>query len=163
MQHLQKAHGIVPGLAVIVVGDRKDTATYVRLKDQACADVGIRLFQTALAASASEATITAAVRCYNYHPDVHGILVQLPLPPNVSEANVLSNVALHKDVDGFHPDNIGRLCMKARTQSLFLTQCELLDPVVPQHCHACDHSFAHQTSPIDLQRNASHCQRSDMM
>lgn len=103
-----------PGLAVIIVGERKDSQTYVRMKEKACADVGIRSFKTALPADVPEATLLATIRRYNWNADVHGILVQLPLPKHIDEKRVLSAVALEKDVDGFHPQNVGELCMKVR-------------------------------------------------
>jgi len=69
----------VPGLAVVIVGDRKDSATYVRMKKKACADVGIRSFDCDLPGDASQADVLAAVSRFNSDPDVHGILVQLPV------------------------------------------------------------------------------------
>jgi 5,10-methylene-tetrahydrofolate dehydrogenase/methenyl tetrahydrofolate cyclohydrolase len=102
----------VPGLAVIIVGSRKDSQTYVRMKQKACADIGIRSLETCLPEDVSEDTVVATVRRYNWNPAVHGILVQLPLPSHISEQRVLSAVSLEKDVDGFHPQHMGELCMK---------------------------------------------------
>eukprot|EP00850_Spirogloea_muscicola_P009594 SM000054S18080 [mRNA] locus=s54:263889:265779:- [translate_table: standard] len=102
---MRRAHGKVPGLAVVIVGDRKDSQTYVRMKRKACADAGIR----------SEQDILNAVKALNANPDVHGILVQLPFPKHVNEERVLNEISVEKDVDGFHPLNIGNLCMKGHT------------------------------------------------
>ncbi|KAF5841744.1 tetrahydrofolate dehydrogenase/cyclohydrolase [Dunaliella salina] len=104
----------VPGLAVVIVGERGDSQTYVRMKQKACEEVGIASFGSSLPASASQEEVLATVRRFNNNPDVHGILVQLPLPPHVDEAAVLGAISLNKDVDGFHPFNIGRLAMKGR-------------------------------------------------
>jgi 5,10-methylene-tetrahydrofolate dehydrogenase/methenyl tetrahydrofolate cyclohydrolase len=106
----------VPGLAVIIVGDRKDSQTYVRMKKRACEQVGIQSFERSFPACATEADVIRAIKVFNYHPDVHGILVQLPLPSHMNEETVLSAVSLEKDVDGFHPVNIGQLCMKVQNR-----------------------------------------------
>ncbi|CAI5521955.1 unnamed protein product [Closterium sp. Naga37s-1] len=111
---LKEATGKVPGLAVIIVGERKDSQTYVRMKVKACQEVGIASFEGKLPGDASQDDVIAAVREFNANPDVHGILVQLPLPAHISEEAVLAEVALPKDVDGFHPINIGQLAMKGR-------------------------------------------------
>jgi 5,10-methylene-tetrahydrofolate dehydrogenase/methenyl tetrahydrofolate cyclohydrolase len=82
------------------------------MKRKACADIGIQSFETSLPEDVSEETLVATVRRYNWNPAVHGILVQLPLPKHINEKRVLSAVSLDKDVDGFHPQNVGELCMK---------------------------------------------------
>jgi hypothetical protein len=130
----------VPGLAVIIVGSRKDSQTYVRMKKKACADVGILSFETALPEDATEATVIAAVRKYNYHPGVHGILVQLPLPDRINEEKVLATVALEKDVDGFHPIHVGQLCMKACVSG---RSCRLLVCWTDGMCRLLHMSLAH--------------------
>ena len=76
--------------------------------------MGIKSFKTTLPEDVSEATLLAMIRRYNWNADVHGILVQLPLPEHINEERVLSAVSLDKDVDGFHPQNVGELCMKVR-------------------------------------------------
>lgn len=123
---LKSACGKVPGLGVIIVGERKDSQTYVRMKRKACERVGILSFETALPADASQDDVLAAVRAFNEDDAVHGILVQLPLPAHVDEEAVLAEVSLEKDVDGFHPLNIGKLAMKGR-RPLFV-------PCTPEGC-----------------------------
>ncbi|KAL0487200.1 hypothetical protein AKO1_012162 [Acrasis kona] len=87
-----------PGIAVLLVGDRKDSATYVRMKNKVALELGFY----------------KKIRQFNNDPKIHGILVQLPLPKHLNEERVLSEVSLEKDIDGFHPINIGNLAMKGR-------------------------------------------------
>ncbi|MCB9162226.1 MAG: bifunctional methylenetetrahydrofolate dehydrogenase/methenyltetrahydrofolate cyclohydrolase FolD [Caldilineaceae bacterium] len=123
---MQAAHGIVPGLATVLVGSRKDSETYVRMKKKACAEVGIASFGHELSAEISQDELLALVQQLNADPAVHGILVQLPLPDHIDEETILSAISLEKDVDGFHPLNIGRLSMKRR-DPLFV-------PCTPKGC-----------------------------
>ncbi|CAG9465583.1 unnamed protein product [Pedinophyceae sp. YPF-701] len=111
---LKEKHGKVPGLAVVLVGDRKDSETYVRNKKKACEEVGIVSYGTDMPDTATEEEILNVVRDYNSNPNVHGILVQLPLPKGINEARVLDEISIDKDVDGFHPLNIGMLAMRGR-------------------------------------------------
>ncbi len=111
---MKEVHGVVPGLATVLVGDRKDSQTYVRMKKKACAEVGITSFGYDLPADASQERVIQLVRELNANPEVDGILVQLPLPGHIDEEAVLSEIDITKDVDGFHPVNIGRLAMKGR-------------------------------------------------
>jgi methylenetetrahydrofolate dehydrogenase (NADP+)/methenyltetrahydrofolate cyclohydrolase len=108
-------YGYAPGLGVILVGDDPASAMYVRMKQKRCEGVGMASFANIMPASTSQADVLAAVRAYNEDPRVHGILVQLPLPDHVDEETILKEVSLDKDVDGFHPVNIGALAMKGRT------------------------------------------------
>lgn len=103
-----------PGLATVVVGDNPASHVYVKSKRKACAEVGIESFGYELPANASQAEVEALVKKLNEDANVHGILVQLPLPAGLDEEKVLSGVSLEKDVDGFHPINIGRLAQKGR-------------------------------------------------
>lgn len=103
-----------PGLAVVLVGERKDSQTYVRSKKRACEEVGIVSFGTELAADVSESEVLEVVKDYNENEDVHGILVQLPLPDHMNEKTILDAIDISKDVDGFHPLNIGCLAMRGR-------------------------------------------------
>ncbi len=103
-----------PGLATVLVGDNPASQVYVRMKHKACAQVGIESFGFTLPADASQEEVETLVRELNADPRVHGILVQLPLPSGLDEERVLNAISLQKDVDGFHPLNIGRLAQKGR-------------------------------------------------
>src|SRR5258706_711381 len=105
---------IRPGLAAVVVGDNPASHQYVKMKRKACAEVGIESFGFDLPADAAQQEVEALIHDLNARSDVHGILVQLPLPAHLDEQRVLNLVGLDKDVDGFHPMNIGRLAMKGR-------------------------------------------------
>ncbi|HOV48630.1 MAG TPA: bifunctional methylenetetrahydrofolate dehydrogenase/methenyltetrahydrofolate cyclohydrolase FolD [Anaerolineae bacterium] len=115
---LKEKHGIVPGLATVLVGDNPASQTYVKMKRKRCAEVGIYSVGRELPADAPQEQVEALVRELNADPAIHGILVQLPLPGHLDEEAVLNTISLHKDVDGFHPVNIGRLAMKGR-EALF--------------------------------------------
>jgi 5,10-methylene-tetrahydrofolate dehydrogenase/methenyl tetrahydrofolate cyclohydrolase len=112
---LQAERGITTGLATVLVGDDPASHSYVKAKRKACAEAGIVSFPHELPATATQDEVIALVQQLSADPAVHGILVQLPLPKHIDEKAVLSTVALHKDVDGFHPINIGELGMKGRT------------------------------------------------
>jgi methylenetetrahydrofolate dehydrogenase (NADP+)/methenyltetrahydrofolate cyclohydrolase len=101
--------GIRPGLAAIEVGDEVASRVYVRNKIKACAEVGLHSQHLALPASTTEADLLGAVARLNADPSIHGILVQLPLPAHIAAARILDAVAPAKDVDCFHPENVGRL------------------------------------------------------
>ncbi|MEI8132746.1 MAG: bifunctional methylenetetrahydrofolate dehydrogenase/methenyltetrahydrofolate cyclohydrolase FolD [Leptolinea sp.] len=103
-----------PGLATVLVGDNPASHVYVRSKQKACAEAGIDSFGFDLPASASQQEVQNLVKKLNNDPKVNGILVQLPLPKGLDEEDVLSAIRLEKDVDGFHPINIGRLAQKGR-------------------------------------------------
>ena len=104
----------VPGLATVLVGENPASQVYVRNKQKACAEVGINSFGHKLPEDASQEDVESLVRSLNADPSVNGILVQLPLPRHLDEEKVLSVIDLNKDVDGFHPINIGRLAQKGR-------------------------------------------------
>lgn len=123
---LKSMTGRVPGLATVLVGERKDSQAYVRMKKKACAEVGITSFGHDLPGDISQQDLLDTVRELNANPDVHGILVQLPLPDHIDDEEILGAVSLEKDVDGFHPLNIGRLSMKRR-EPLFV-------PCTPKGC-----------------------------
>lgn len=118
--------GIVPGLATVLVGQRKDSQAYVRMKKKACAEAGIQSFGHDLPDDVSQEELLKVVQDLNANPEVHGILVQLPLPSHIDDEEILGAVSLEKDVDGFHPLNIGRLSMKRR-DPLFV-------PCTPKGC-----------------------------
>ncbi|MFO1142549.1 MAG: bifunctional methylenetetrahydrofolate dehydrogenase/methenyltetrahydrofolate cyclohydrolase FolD [Amaricoccus sp.] len=104
-------HGIVPGLAVVLVGDDPASAVYVRNKGRQTLEAGMRSEEHRLPATASEAEVLAVVARLNADRAVHGILVQLPLPPQVDTFRVIEAIDPAKDVDGFHPINAGRLAI----------------------------------------------------
>jgi methylenetetrahydrofolate dehydrogenase (NADP+) / methenyltetrahydrofolate cyclohydrolase len=106
------ARGRRPGLGALLVGDDPASAVYVRSKTRACEELGIYHDTVRLPASASSEEVEASVAAFNVREDVHGILVQLPLPPQVDSERVLQLVRPAKDVDGFHPENVGRLVQK---------------------------------------------------
>jgi methylenetetrahydrofolate dehydrogenase (NADP+) / methenyltetrahydrofolate cyclohydrolase len=112
---LKTEHDLVPGLATILVGTNTASQTYVKMKRRRCGEAGIHSIGIELPEDATQADVEARVRELNADPSIHGILVQLPLPDHLDEESVLSAVDLAKDVDGFHPVNIGRLAMKGRT------------------------------------------------
>jgi len=105
------AAGQPPGLAVVLVGDDPASAVYVRNKIQACEQTGIRSFADRLPADTSTAQLLARVAELNADPAVHGILVQLPLPPHIDARQVLESIAFDKDVDGLHATNAGLTLM----------------------------------------------------
>ena len=121
---LQARHGITPGLAAIIVGDDPASHIYVRNKARACASVGLASFEHRLPTQASEADVIALIKQLNGDEWVDGILVQLPLPTSIEPQRVLIAVDPEKDVDGFHPLNIGRLWSRQ----------PVLIPCTPQGC-----------------------------
>ncbi len=123
---MKSKHGKVPGLAAVLVGARRDSQTYVRMKKKACEEAGIASFGCDLPEDTSQEELLKVVRDLNANPDVDGILVQLPLPAHMDDEEILGAVSLEKDVDGFHPLNIGRLSMKRR-DPLFV-------PCTPKGC-----------------------------
>ena len=104
-----------PGLATVLVGENPASQVYVRMKQKACAEVGIESFGHVLPETATQEEVEDLVRKLNEDPQVNGILVQLPLPKGMDEEKVLNAISIEKDVDGFHPLNIGRLAQKGRT------------------------------------------------
>jgi len=108
---LRHRAGVTPGLTVVLVGEHPASTAYVRGKDKAAREAGMRSDVLRLPASTGERELVAAVRRLNADPDVHGILVQLPLPPGVDPSTVLEAIDPSKDVDGFHPVNAGRLLL----------------------------------------------------
>lgn len=103
------AKGIVPGLAVVLVGEDPASKVYVSMKEKACADVGIFSDEHKLSADTSEQELLGLIASLNADPKIHGILVQLPLPKQINTEKVLEAISPDKDVDGFHPYNVGRL------------------------------------------------------
>jgi len=108
-----------PGLATVIVGDNPASKVYVRMKHKACQEAGILSIGHTLPAEASQEDVEKLIIALNNDPEIHGILVQLPLPAGLDEEHVLNTIKLNKDVDGFHPINIGRLAQKGR-EPLFI-------------------------------------------
>ena len=103
------ASGVVPGLAVVLVGDDPASRIYVRNKENNCQELGIRSEVYRLAATTTQVELNALIQKLNIDPMINGILVQLPLPEHLKEEEVTSRIKPEKDVDGFHPFNLGRL------------------------------------------------------
>lgn len=101
--------GVEPGLAVVLVGDDPASHSYVRMKERDCADVGIRSFDHRRPAEMTQDALDHLIDECNADPSVHGILVQLPLPAQLDEERALARISAEKDVDGLHPQNLGRL------------------------------------------------------
>ncbi len=112
IERLIGAGGRRPGLAVVKVGDDAASAVYVRNKRRACQEVGIRSLAYDLPAETSEVRLLALIDALNHDPGVDGILVQLPLPQQIERTAVIERIHPAKDVDGFHPYNIGRLAQR---------------------------------------------------
>jgi len=110
--------GVKPGLAVVLVGSDPASQVYVKAKGKAAHSCGFHSVQIDLPATTSEAELIGMVRMLNADPVIHGILVQLPLPPGIDSAKVLQTVAPEKDVDGFHPVNVGLLATGAIDRAL---------------------------------------------
>ena len=111
---MKEKHNYTPGLATVLVGEDPASDTYVRSKQRMCERLGIHSVGHTLAADATQEEVETLVSRLNADPNIHGILVQLPLPKHLDEEAVLNSIDLEKDVDGFHPVNIGRLAMKGR-------------------------------------------------
>ena len=126
VEELLAAGGPRPGLATVLVGENPASQTYVRMKQKACAEVGIESFGHTLSEDASQEEVETLVKQLNDDPTVHGILVQLPLPAGLDEEAILRAISIEKDVDGFHPINMGRLAQKGR-EPLFV-------PCTPAGC-----------------------------
>jgi len=109
IQALKERTGVIPGLTVVLVGENPASVVYVRNKVKACEEVGIRSTQHKLPETATQAELLKLIRELNASKDVHGILVQLPLPKQIDEEAILEEISPSKDVDGFHPYNMGRL------------------------------------------------------
>ncbi|MCD9028747.1 bifunctional methylenetetrahydrofolate dehydrogenase/methenyltetrahydrofolate cyclohydrolase FolD [Luteimonas sp. BDR2-5] len=133
---LAARHGVVPGLAVVLVGEDPASQVYVGRKIAQCRRAGIVSIEHRLPAATAQQELLALIARLNADAAVHGILVQLPLPPQIDAARVLDAIAPHKDVDGFHPVNVGRLSTGAGGG---LTPCtplgciKLLDTVVDDY------------------------------
>jgi 5,10-methylene-tetrahydrofolate dehydrogenase/methenyl tetrahydrofolate cyclohydrolase len=115
-----------PGLATVLVGERIDSATYVKMKQKACAELGMTSFHHPVPADITQDDLEKLIKELNADPKVNGILVQLPLPDHLDEERILQLISIEKDVDGFSPINLGRLAQKGR-EPLFV-------PCTPYGC-----------------------------
>ena len=117
---------LTPGLGIILVGNRKDSETYVRMKKKACKNVGIINYDVHLKDNISEKDLIEEVIKMNNNDNIHAILIQLPLPKHINEENVIRCLSLSKDVDGFHPENIGNMALKRNRN--------IIAPCTPEGC-----------------------------
>ncbi|MBP6124977.1 MAG: bifunctional 5,10-methylene-tetrahydrofolate dehydrogenase/5,10-methylene-tetrahydrofolate cyclohydrolase, partial [Phycisphaerae bacterium] len=109
-----RQQGIQPGLAVILAGDDPASQSYVKSKAKACAEIGIYSVDNRLPAAVSEEELLSRIEQFNRDERIHGILVQLPLPEHIDEMRVLMAISPEKDVDGFHPVNVGKMVIGQR-------------------------------------------------
>ena len=121
---LRREHGVTPGLAAVLVGENPASQVYVRNKVKQTEEAGLASFEHRLPADTSQRDLLDLIRTLNADPAVHGILVQLPLPPQIEADAVLRTIDPSKDVDGFHPVNVGRLAVGQ----------DSLVPCTPQGC-----------------------------
>ncbi len=106
---LVKNSAVKPKLALLLVGENPASQIYVKSKEKACQELGIESLVLRKNISATEAEVLEIIDAWNHDSSIHGILVQLPLPPHINETKIILSVAPNKDVDGFHPENVGRL------------------------------------------------------
>jgi methylenetetrahydrofolate dehydrogenase (NADP+)/methenyltetrahydrofolate cyclohydrolase len=106
-----KQQGITPGLAVVMIGDDPASQSYVKMKEKACEEVGIYSILHKMPDDISEKKIIETIKMMNLNPNIDGILIQLPLPKHIDTTKILQTVTAEKDVDGFHPFNVGKLSL----------------------------------------------------
>ena len=109
VEEIKSKYGLIPGLAVIIVGDNPASRVYVRNKKRACEEAGINSYEISLPENTTEKQLLSEIEKLNKDGNVHGILVQLPLPAHISEDNVINAIDPAKDVDAFHPVNVGKI------------------------------------------------------
>lgn len=129
---LKSEHGVTPGLAVVLVGDRPDSASYVRSKTKAAEEVGCQVFNHRFAETVTEEELLLHVQKLNLDEQVHGILVQLPLPASINESRILGAIDSRKDADGLVPYNLG--CLAQSSSGSSTEQSEFLAPCTPAGC-----------------------------
>lgn len=113
VEYLKNNHSLVPGLAVVLVGEDPASQVYVRSKGKQTVEAGMNSYEHKLDASTSQEALLKLIDDLNQDPDVHGILVQLPLPDHIEEEAVINSISVDKDVDGFHLSNVGKLAIGA--------------------------------------------------
>ncbi len=109
-----KEQGLIPGLAVVLVGDNQASATYVRNKQKSCEAIGMFSELIKLPEETTQEELLVQIECLNNREDIHGILVQLPLPKHIDEDTVIATIAVEKDVDGFSPVSVGKMMLGTR-------------------------------------------------
>lgn len=114
-EKLKAEHGVVPGLGFILVGENPASQVYVRMKGKACEEIGFYSVTEKIPMDTRESVLLEKIEEWNNDPKVHGILVQLPLPKHMNEGTIVQSVDPRKDVDGFHPVNVGKLVMGQET------------------------------------------------
>ncbi|TKI50268.1 bifunctional methylenetetrahydrofolate dehydrogenase/methenyltetrahydrofolate cyclohydrolase FolD [Lysinibacillus sphaericus] len=110
-----KEQGLIPGLAVVLVGDNQASATYVRNKQKSCEAIGMFSELIKLPEETTQEELLGQIECLNNREDIHGILVQLPLPKHIDEDTVIATIAVEKDVDGFSPVSVGKMMLGQET------------------------------------------------
>lgn len=110
-----KEQGLTPGLAVVLVGDNQASATYVRNKQKSCEAIGMFSELIKLPEETTQEALLAQIELLNHREDIHGILVQLPLPKHIDEDTVIATIAVEKDVDGFSPVSVGKMMLGQET------------------------------------------------
>ena len=110
---LKRNHSLIPGLAVVLVGEDPASQVYVRSKGKQTVEAGMNSYEHKLDASTSQKDLLTLIARLNQDPEVHGILVQLPLPSHIDEEAVINSISVDKDVDGFHLSNVGKLSIGA--------------------------------------------------
>jgi methylenetetrahydrofolate dehydrogenase (NADP+)/methenyltetrahydrofolate cyclohydrolase len=124
---LRERHGVNPGLAVVLVGDDPASAVYVRAKGRACEEAGLTSETIRLPASTTQEELLAVVDRLNAEETIHGILVQMPLPKQIDPDTVILRIRPEKDVDGFHPVNVGKLLIGDRTGFVSCTPAGVME------------------------------------
>ncbi len=110
-----KEQGLTPGLAVVLVGDNQASATYVKNKQKSCEAIGMFSELVKLPETTTQEELLAQIELLNEREDIHGILVQLPLPKHIDEDTVIATIAVEKDVDGFSPVSVGKMMLGQET------------------------------------------------
>ena len=111
VSEFKEKYGVTPGLAVILVGNDPASAVYVRNKHKGCLEVGINSYEITMPEETTEEALLSEIARLNADEKVHGILVQLPLPKHISEEKILNSISPMKDVDAFHPENVGKIML----------------------------------------------------
>ena len=123
ISELQNKHGSVPGLAVVQVGNVAASSVYIKAKTKNAREVGIEIIDHHLENSTSQEKLLKLINTLNNQDNVHGILVQLPLPKHMHEPTILDSIHPDKDADGFHPVNVGKLSVASHNDESLLIPC----------------------------------------